>query len=82
MPAESVDFGKTFALTSRPETFRQALPVLALAVRHNLHSEQLDTKSALLHAKIKETTIIRHPKSSEKNAEDGTNPVCKLNKSF
>ena len=56
--------------------------VVALAAQHNLHLEQLDVKSAFLHAKIKEEVFIDQPEGFEKLAEDGTKLVCKLNKSI
>ena len=38
---EGLDYGETFAPTSRPETFRF---VLALAAQHDLHLEELDVE--------------------------------------
>ena len=73
-----VDFGEKIAPTSRPEVFRL---VLALAVQQNLRLEQLDMKSAFLHAKLKEEALIEQPENFSKVVEDGTKLVLKLNKS-
>ena len=53
----SVDFGETIDPTSRFETFRL---LLALIAQHNLHLEHSDVKSAFLHAKIKKKCSLNN----------------------
>ena len=56
--------------------------MLALAAQHNLHLEQLDVKSAFLHANIEKDVLIKQPEGFENIAEDGTKLVCKLKKTI
>ena len=74
---EGVDFGETFAPTSRPETF---ILVMTKAAQHNLHLKQLDVKSGFLREKIKEKVFTEQPKDFAKVAKDGSNQVSELNK--
>ena len=73
-----VDFGGLFALRSRPETLKL---VLALAAQENL-PDQSDVKTAFLHSKNKEEVLIEQPGGFENPAVEGTELLCKLNKTI
>ena len=76
---EGVDYGDTFARTSKPETFRL---ILSLAAKENFTLKQMDVKSAYLYPKIKEEIYLEQPQGFEKFDEKGSKLVCRLNKSI
>ena len=76
---DGVDYGDTFAPTSKPETFRF---ILSLAAKENFTLKQMDVKSAYLHPKVKEEIYLEQPQGFEKVDDRGTKLVCRLNKSI
>ena len=66
---EGVDYGDTFALNSKPETFRL---ILSLAAKENFTLKQMDVKSAYLHPKIKDEIYLEQPQDFEKFDEKGS----------
>ena len=63
-----IDYGKTFAPTSKPETFR-----LILAAKENFTLRQMDVKSAYLHPSIKEEIYLEQSRGFEKPIKKGKN---------
>ena len=76
---EGTDYSKTFAPTSKPETFRL---ILSLAAKENFVVRQMDVKSAYLHPEIKEEIYLEQPSGFEKIDPTGKKLVCRLNKSI
>ena len=66
-------------MTSGQETFTLTL---ASAANHKFHREQIELKSAFVHANKKEGVFIKHTDGFVEVAVAGTKLVCTLNKSI
>ena len=70
-----VDYFETFAPVVRYESVRC---VLSLAAAHDMDIRQFDVKTAFLNGTLDETVFMEQPEGFE----DGTDRVCKLNRSL
>ena len=70
-----VDYFETFAPVVRYESVRCAL---SLAAAHDMDIRQFDVKTAFLNGKLDEVVYMEQPEGFE----DGTDRVCKLNRSL
>lgn len=72
---EGIDYQETFSPVVRFDTIRT---LISIAASESLEIKQFDVKTAFLHAKVDEEIYMRQPKGFE----DGSNKVCKLQKSI
>ena len=70
-----IDFFETFAPVVRYESVRC---ILSLAAAHDMTIHQFDVKTAFLNGKLDEVVFMQQPEGYE----DGTNRVCRLNRSL
>jgi hypothetical protein len=70
-----IDYEETFSPVARFETVRAVLSVAAV---EKLKLQQFDVKTAFLYGKLDEEVYMQQPQGYE----DGTNRVCRLNRSI
>ena len=73
-----IDYGETFASTTKPETFNLILSIAAKKFRLT----EMNVKSFYFYAKIKEQSHLEQTQSFEKKDEERRKFVCSLEKSF
>lgn len=73
--SKGFDYNETYSPTAKLTTFRV---ILAIAVHHDYHIHQMDVKCAFLNGHLNEEIYMTQPEGFE----NGTNMVCKLNKSL
>lgn len=72
---EGIDYNETFSPVARFDTIRA---LLSIAANENLNLAQFDVKTAFLNGVIDEEIYMQQPEG----LDDGTNRVCKLQKSL
>ena len=74
---EGIDYSKTFAPTSKPETVRL---ILSIAATKNFTLRQMNVKSAYLPPKIRAEIKLEQPSGFEKVDSSRKKLVCRLKK--
>ena len=68
-----VDYHETFSPVNKFDSIRT---ILSITASNKMHLQQFDVKIAFLHGELDEVIYMQQPK------EDGTDRVCKLNRSL
>lgn len=70
-----VEYHETFSPVARFDSIRT---ILSITASNKMYLQQFDVKTAFLHGELDEVIYMQQPKGYE----DGTNRVCKLNRSL